>query len=396
MNLKTAQGGAEGYSQLQKDYKDLQAKYKAKEEECTLFEQQCNFLSEAFQEQSMVLPPGGPTSAHASSSIGGDLDLEGPVESLAREKLAHDNSGLNASWGNYRKPAPVHYDGWGSTPGNVRKPASIHDDGNLPSPSPNTIDGSHTELSDSDGSRPYQSGTIYGQSMNSKGPGKGSWKGWNQGKNKRGREQRDDWHVHDRAEREARQKAWNNDGRSTAESWFQTTTLPTHMRAIPLSAAKALRNRIIRADAEYQLIMKHVPFEHWSSRDNQKNDNDPEAQLKQELGMPTRLSVSPHFYYKSALWHCNKAINATVHTETGEEDRGHFIRRQEFNDPRYDDDISKCQVQDNLLPDNIKQLRDTYSNVYEDYETALYYLSPQRRETKYYEARRSKFYQHQN
>jgi hypothetical protein len=52
-NLKISQGGAEGYSQLQKDFKDLQAKYKAKEEECMVFEQQCNFLSEAFQEQSM-------------------------------------------------------------------------------------------------------------------------------------------------------------------------------------------------------------------------------------------------------------------------------------------------------------------------------------------------------
>jgi hypothetical protein len=31
LNLKTAQGGAEGYFQLQKYYKDLQAKYKAKE-----------------------------------------------------------------------------------------------------------------------------------------------------------------------------------------------------------------------------------------------------------------------------------------------------------------------------------------------------------------------------
>jgi hypothetical protein len=138
--------------------------------------------------------------------------------------------------------------------------------------------------------------------------------------------------------------------------------------------------------------MKHVPFEHWNSRSNQNKDIDPEAQLKKELGMPTRLSVSPHFYYKSALWHCNQAINAVVNTETGEEDRGHFIWRKEFNDPKYDDDISKCQVQDNLLPDNIKQLRDTYSNVYEDYKTALYYLALQRRETKYYEARRSNFY----
>jgi hypothetical protein len=83
--------------------------------------------------------------------------------------------------------------------------------------------------------------------MNSKGPGKGSWKGYNQGKNKRGREQRDDWRVNDRAERESRQKAWSMDGRSTAESWFQSTTLRTHMRTIPLSAAKALRNRLIRA-----------------------------------------------------------------------------------------------------------------------------------------------------
>jgi hypothetical protein len=49
LNLTISQGGAERYSQLQKDFKDLQAKFKAKEEECMVFEQQCNFLSEAFQ-----------------------------------------------------------------------------------------------------------------------------------------------------------------------------------------------------------------------------------------------------------------------------------------------------------------------------------------------------------
>ncbi len=93
LNLLTSQSGAEGYSQLQKDFKDLQAKYKAKEEECMVFEQQCNFLSEAFQEQSMVLPPRAPMDAPPDD----DLDLEGPIASRAREKLAHDNSGLNAS-----------------------------------------------------------------------------------------------------------------------------------------------------------------------------------------------------------------------------------------------------------------------------------------------------------
>ncbi len=56
-----------------------------------------HFLSEAFQEQSMVLPSGGLTSAHASSSIEDDVDLEVSLESLAREKLAHDSSGLNAA-----------------------------------------------------------------------------------------------------------------------------------------------------------------------------------------------------------------------------------------------------------------------------------------------------------
>jgi hypothetical protein len=392
LSFKTSQSGAEGYSQLQKDYKDLQAKYNAKEEECTLFEQQCNFLSEAFQEQSMVLPSGGPTSAHASSSIGDDLDLEGPLESLAREKLAHDNSGLNASWGNFRKPESVHDDGWGSTPGNIRKPASIHDDSNLPAPSPNTIDGSHTGLSDSDNSRTHQSGTVYGQNMNSKGPGKGSWKGWNQGKNKRGRDQRDDSRGHMNAERDSRQKTWQIDGRKTAESWFQSTTLQKHMRNIPLHSAKALRSRLIRANNEYQLNMKHVSFEHWNTRGNQPTAHDPEAGLRKELGMPPKPSVSPHFYFKSALWHCNQAINAVVNTETGEEDRGNFVWRQEFNDPKYDNDISQCQVQDNLLPDNIKQLRDTYSKVFEDYKTALHYLALQRKETKYYEARRSNFY----
>jgi hypothetical protein len=210
--------------------------------------------------------------------------------------------------------------------------------------------------------------------MNSKGPGKGSWKGWNQGKNKRGRDQRDDYRGHNNAERDSRQKAWQVEGRKTAESWFQTTPLSAHMRSIPLPAAKALRSRLIRANNEHQLNMKHVPFEHWNTRAQQKNDHEPEAQLRKELGMPTRLSVSPHFYFKSALWHCNQAINAVVNTETSEEDRGNFVWRQEFNDPKYDGDISKCQVHDNLLPDNIKQLRDTYRNVYKDYKTALYYL----------------------
>ncbi len=88
LNLKTSQGGAEGYSQLQKDYEDLQAKYKAKEEECTLFEQQCNFLSEAFQEQSMVLPSRASmstsSSAPAPAPPDDDLDLEGPIASRAR------------------------------------------------------------------------------------------------------------------------------------------------------------------------------------------------------------------------------------------------------------------------------------------------------------------------
>jgi hypothetical protein len=77
--------------------------------------------------------------------------------------------------------------------------------------------------------------------------------------------------------------------------------------------------------------------------------------------MPARLSVSPHFYFKAALWHCNNAINAVVHTETSEEFRGIFLWRQEFNDPKYDGDISKCQVQDNFMPDNIKQLREGYA-----------------------------------
>jgi hypothetical protein len=105
LNLKISQGGAEGYTQLQKDFKDLQAKYKAKEEECMLFEQQCNFLSEAFQEQSVVLPSRTPMSAPAPAPAppDDDLDLEGPIASRAREKLAHDNSGLNASWGNTKK-----------------------------------------------------------------------------------------------------------------------------------------------------------------------------------------------------------------------------------------------------------------------------------------------------
>ncbi len=333
-------------------------------------------------------------SAQASSSTAYDLDHEGPIASLAREKLAHDNSGLNASWGNAKRPASINDDGWGSAPSNAKKPASVHNDGWLSAPSPQpTMDGSHTGLSDSDKSHPHQSGTVYGQNMSSKGPGKGPWKGRNHhGKNKRGRDLRDDWRVLERAEREARQKTWHREGRSVAESWFQSTTLRLHMRVLSTFAAKALRNRLMRADAEFQHSMQNIPFEHWIAKGNETKDKDPEAQLKRELGIPARRLVSPHFCYKPALWHCKNAINAVVHTETSKEDRGVFLWRQEFHDPKYDGDSSKCQVQDNFMPDNIKQLREVHGKVYEDYKTALHYLALQRRETKYYEARRSNFY----
>jgi hypothetical protein len=126
--------------------------------------------------------------------------------------------------------------------------------------------------------------------MSSKGPGKGSWKGWNQGKNKRGRDQRDDSRGHMNAERDSRQKTWQIDGRKTAESWFQSTTLQKHMRNIPLHSAKALRCRLIRANNEYQLNMKHVSFEHWNTRGNQPTAHDPEAGLRKELGMPPKIN----------------------------------------------------------------------------------------------------------
>jgi hypothetical protein len=69
-----------------------------------------------------------------------------------------------------------------------------------------------------------------------------------------------------------------------------------------------------------------------------------------------------------------------------------FCGEKNFDDPKYDGDIAKCQVHDNLMPDNIKQLRDVYGKVCEDYKTALHYLALQRTETRYYEARRSNFY----
>jgi hypothetical protein len=68
-----------------------------------VIEQQCNFLSEAFQEQSMVLPFRAPTSAAAPAPVppAGVLDLpegwEFAAESRVRERLAHANSALNAT-----------------------------------------------------------------------------------------------------------------------------------------------------------------------------------------------------------------------------------------------------------------------------------------------------------
>jgi predicted nucleic acid-binding Zn-ribbon protein len=74
----TAQNGADGYAQLQKNFKELQAKLKLKEDESELYEKQCIFLTEAFQLQGMNLPAEVPVDTPAPAPAPAPADPHDP------------------------------------------------------------------------------------------------------------------------------------------------------------------------------------------------------------------------------------------------------------------------------------------------------------------------------
>jgi hypothetical protein len=204
-------------------------------------------------------------------------------EERARQEIA------SHGWGNVQQSNVVHDNGWGTI--------SAH----APSPSPQlTLDGSHTRPSDSE--------QTYGWN-NHKGPGKGSWKDKiNHGSNqyeKRGREPRDDRRGRDdrdnrtdrdRSDRDVRQKTWASDGKSVALSWAKSVTLHTYMRSLPLPVLKALLFKLRRADTDFQRTMRDVHFERWHD-----TIDDTLLPMHKDLGMPIKLSVSPHFYCQAEI-----------------------------------------------------------------------------------------------
>jgi hypothetical protein len=378
----TAQNGADGYAQLQKNVKELQAKLKIKEDECELYEKQCIFLTEAFQLQGMNLPAEVPVDTPAPAPAPAPADPHDPnlipgwdftSEERARQEIA------SHGWGNVQQSNVVNNNGWGDTPAHA------------PSPSPQpTLDGSHTGVSDVE--------QTYGR-RNHRGPGKGSWKGrGNHGSNqygKRGRESqqdrrrwddRDNRNDRDRSDRDVRQKTWASDGKSIAVSWAKSSSIRTYMRSLSLPALKALLSKLRKADLDFQTTMRDVHIEKWHEMIDETL-----LPMHKDLGMPIKLSVSPHFYYQAAMWPCNNAINALANTETLEEIRGRLVWREKFNAPAYDDDISSCQGYD--IPDNVRQLGQTNPKTFEDYKIACHHLELQVKQTKLYEARRKHFFE---
>jgi hypothetical protein len=89
---------------------------------------------------------------------------------------------------------------------------------------------------------------------------------------------------------------------------------------------KVLLLKLRRANTDFQRTMKDVHYEKW-----QDTIDDNLLSMHKDLGMPIKLSISPHFYYQAAMRPCTSAINALINMETLEDDRGRFVWREIFN-----------------------------------------------------------------
>jgi hypothetical protein len=143
------------------------------------------------------------------------------------------------------------------------------------------------------------------------------------------------------------------------------------MRNQTLEQAKNLLETLKQADLDFQHKMKSVPIESWHER-----TDDNLLHLHKALGMPIKLTVSPHFYYQAAQWPCNNAINMLANTKLLDKSHGSVKWL----------DLFQHGIASTSIPVNISQLGD--HKIRDDYRIAKHYLELQSHVSQPYQLRR--------
>ena len=195
---KTSENAPDSYEHLQHQVDDWHNKFNARDADVKLLTRQVENLKGVIMTQGLfqTVPPPEPVSAPAPSKAPEEL----PIPGQGWQFGGADRAANRPNWGTAPPPEPIHNNGWGI------------------SPSPAPQDSSHG----------YSDSSVEPQFRGSIGKGKQAGRGKNnyskgqgndyfsQSSGKRGRDSRED------NARDVRQKSWNSDGKSIAESWSKS------------------------------------------------------------------------------------------------------------------------------------------------------------------------------
>jgi hypothetical protein len=162
------------------------------------------------------------------------------------------------------------------------------------------------------------------------------------------------------------------------------------MRGLTLGAAKSMLVTLKKADTEFQKNLKDTNFEHWH-----ETIDSAFLYLHKELGLPVRLTVSPHFYYQAAQWPCQNAINMLVNNELADKTFQNLFSSRNKNE--FDANFKPMS-----LPASISLLEESRScneqgmlklmRTCNDYKIAKHYLAMQEFNARSYVQRRDNFH----
>ena len=213
----------------------------------------------------------------------------------------------------------------------------------------------------------------YGKAQsNHKGQPKGKGKYKSHQSGKRGRDPDDP-----REGRAVRQRTqWDSEGTAIAITWSRSQQLRNYMRALTLENARALLEALKKAHTDFQNNASNIKYENWHERIDENS-----LILQQAIGMPIRLLISPHFYYKAAQWSCKQNIN--------------MLSLNEYSDPNflalfgewYPNSFDNYEAI--VVPNEILQLGESIA---QDWRIAKRSLDEQDNITKAYSDRRANFY----
>jgi hypothetical protein len=253
---ETSENAPSSYEQYQQQIADWHNKYNARGADVKLLTRQVETLKGVIMTQglSQAVPPSEPISAPAPSNAPEEFPAPGPGWQFGGAERAANRP----NWGNAPPSEPIMDNGWGI------------------SPSPAPQDSSHGYSDSSVEPQSRGKGKQTGRGYNNYSKGKGN-KHFSQPSGKRGRDSRED------DARDVRQKSWNSDGKSIAESWSKSPHVRLYMRDLSLGTAKSLPISLRKADTEFQKASKDISFDKWH-----ENSDTALAHLHKALGRYAR------------------------------------------------------------------------------------------------------------